>query len=93
MCYYPAVTETYEVMFNTLIYLGYAQFLVIIGIHIWKYNLRHCTLFAKCERIIVSTYQHNVSRNSLPDSISLSTGRYENFRDELLALYTGDKAS
>ena len=51
-CYYPAVTETYEVMFNTLIYFDCAQFLGIIGIFIWKYNLRHCTLFAKCERFM-----------------------------------------
>ena len=87
--YYPAMPQTYEVMFNIVVYLSFAQFLGIIGIHIWKYNLRHCTLFARCERIIVSTYQQTFSRNSyynLLNSITLSTGRYENFRDELLAL-------
>ena len=87
--YYPSMPEIYAVLLNTVIYLGFAQFMGIIGIHIWKYNLRHYTVFARCERYIISTYQQNISRNSYyrpQRSITLSTERYENFRDELLAI-------
>ena len=92
--FYPLTSKTYEVMFNTVFYLSFIQFLGIIIIHVWKYNLRHYTLFATCEKFIKkknSQLNAYVSRNSCHismDSVRLSTSGYENFQEELLALDT-----
>ena len=95
MRFYPLTSKTYEVMFNTIFYVSFIQFLGIIAIHVWKYNLRHFSLFASCGKFIkkkngqLNAY---VSRNSYydisMDSVTLSASRYENFQEELLALDT-----
>ena len=92
--FYPLTSKIYKVMFNTIFYLGFMQFLGIIMIHVWKYNLRNRALFATCDKFIEKkNCQLNAytSRNScyvLMDSMRLSTSRYENFQEELLAIDT-----
>ena len=92
--FYPLTSKTYEVMFNIIFYLGFMQFLGVIMIHVWKYNLHNRTLFATCDKFIEKkNCQLNAytSRNSCyvsMDSIRLSTSRYENFQEELLAIDT-----
>ena len=95
--FYPLTSKTYKVMFNTIFYLSFIQFLGIIMIHVWKYNLRSWALFAACEKFIKKKNRQlnaYTSRNSCyisMDSMRLSTStssRYENFQEELLAMDT-----
>ena len=89
--FYPLTSKTYEIMFNTIFYLGFMQFLGVIMIHVWKYNLRNRALFATCDKFIEKKSCQLNSRNSCyvsMDSMRLSTSRYENFQEELLGIDT-----
>jgi len=88
--FYPFMTKTYGIIFNLIFYLSFLQFLVVIAVHIWKYNLHHYTLFINFENFI-KKYQVNYTRNSFCSSqnnATLSDASYENFQEELLALET-----
>ena len=90
--FYPHTSKTYKVMFNLIFYISFVQFLGIIAIHVWKYQLHHCAVFAKCENFVkkknnqLNAYISKSSMYISMDSLTLSASRYENFQEELLGL-------
>ena len=90
MRFYPFQPETYTVIFDTIVYLGFAEFLGIVLMHVWKYVLCNFTVFTylekqwkkKCKLRNKKVYKNQ----QLPLPLAAS---YENFQEELLALSPG----
>ena len=85
--------KTYRLIFNLVCYTGFLQFLGIVAIHFWKYNLRHFRLFINCENCAMnwkSRCQLKLNKRkgffSPKQQVKLSAFNYENFQEELLAL-------
>ena len=84
--------KTYRLIFNLVCYTGFLQFLGIVAIHFWKYNLHQFGLLINCENCAMnwkSRCQLKLKRKgflSPKQQVKLSAFNYENFQEELLAL-------
>ena len=85
MRFFPFQPKAYKIIFNSIVYLGLAEFLVIVMIHVWKYILCNFSLFIYFENQWKKNYK---LRNNKIQHLPLAAS-YENFQEELLALSPG----
>ena len=88
MRFFPIQPKAYKIIFDLIVYLGIAEFLGIVMIHVWKYILCNFSLFIYFE----SQWKKKCElRNKKLDKIQHLplAASYENFQEELLALSPG----
>ena len=88
MRFYPIQPKAYKIIFDLIVYLGLAEFLGIVMIHVCKYILCSFSLFIYFE----SQWKKKCElRNKKLDKIQHLplAASYENFQEELLALSPG----
>ena len=88
MRFYPIQPEAYRVIFDSIVYLGLAEFLGIVLIHVWKYILCNFTLFIYFEKQWKKTCKLRNKKMHKSQQLPLAAS-YENFQEELLALSPG----
>ena len=85
-------SKVYRLMFNSICYISFLEFLGIIVVHIYKCNIYHITLFHKFENFVKkckSKCQLKFSWKRLytqRQNVNFSSASYENYQEELLAL-------